>query len=114
MRALLALGLVLIALPAMAGDYPAEWNPPAKFDRPFHGETAIRKLHPKHIEPACKRLYSHYGMESPDTPGCAVLTNFGSRCYIIVIDRPFGGTTPEAVIRHEVGHCNGWPADHPE
>jgi hypothetical protein len=25
----------------------------------------------------------------------------------------FDGLSYEIVLRHEVGHCNGWPGDHP-
>ena len=26
----------------------------------------------------------------------------------------FSGYTSEIVVRHEIGHCNGWPPDHPQ
>src|SRR5215470_6323000 len=36
--------------------------------------------------------------------GCAIVK--GGKCYVARLDVP-------GVKRHELGHCNGWPKDHP-
>jgi hypothetical protein len=37
-------------------------------------------------------------------------------CRIVIANKEIieaAGYTYEAVMRHEIGHCNGWPGDHP-
>jgi hypothetical protein len=37
-------------------------------------------------------------------------------CQIVIANKEIleaHGYTYEAVMRHEIGHCNGWPGDHP-
>jgi hypothetical protein len=36
--------------------------------------------------------------------GCAIVKD--GKCYVARLDVP-------GVKRHELGHCNGWPKDHP-
>src|SRR5262249_53188499 len=41
---------------------------------------------------------------------------YADRCEIWISDRwayEAVGVTRNMVIRHELGHCNGWPDDHP-
>jgi hypothetical protein len=47
--------------------------------------------------------------------GCAHRHPTGRECLIILApdaDIVAAGQQPWAVRRHEIGHCNGWPADH--
>ena len=46
--------------------------------------------------------------------GCSEFHPFENRCIIVMIDKPSLGVSPEAVLRHEIGHCNGWPSNHPD
>ena len=115
MRALAAAVLsAFCATSALANPDRAEWNPPARFDHPFSGKLVVRRLPQPEVIAACRDLVR--GLASVAVTyrqrGCARLRD--GRCTIIMIDRPFRGTRPEAVLRHEVGHCNGWPADHPQ
>src|SRR5262249_3356303 len=45
--------------------------------------------------------------------GCAAATD-PHLCHIYLGPRPsWTGLTRNIVLRHEMGHCSGWPADHP-
>jgi hypothetical protein len=91
----------------------AEWNPPARYDVPFPGAMHVYRMHPREVPAACGNLFARYGLNIQTGPmqrGCAAYE--GNKCEIVTIDRPAYGTTPEAVLRHERGHCNGWGADH--
>lgn len=39
-----------------------------------------------------------------------------AECRVIILAdaviEALGFTTPEFVLRHEIAHCNGWPATH--
>lgn len=102
--------VLLMCSPALAGK--AEWNPPARFDHAYSGKLSIVRLPPKLVRKHCDNVLAKLGLgrATPTQKGCAVQDK-GS-CKIWVIDRPMWGTTTRAVIRHEMGHCNGWPGDH--
>ena len=45
--------------------------------------------------------------------GCAATTD-PHICHVFLGPRPsWTGLTRNIVLRHEMGHCSGWPADHP-
>ena len=47
--------------------------------------------------------------------GCSWAANDKHPCLIVVGDEPTlikWGWTRNIVLRHEIGHCNGWPQDH--
>jgi hypothetical protein len=93
----------------------AEWNPPPQYDHEFPGKTEVTLLHPRDVPSACRKMFRDGGHKIAVTQqqrGCAI--RYGKVCKIIAIDRPRYGTTPEAVIRHERGHCNGWHHSHPD
>lgn len=56
--------------------------------------------------------------------GCAMVYKNPARCVVFIPDKsfpnyawPVGGVLivePGHVLEHELGHCNGWPADHPK
>ncbi len=101
--------------PTALADGSTIWNPPARYDHKFDGKQTILRMPQTEVMEACRRLFEDAGLEievSPTQKGCAVFK--GSDGTIIVIDRPYKGVTPEAVIRHERGHLNGWPSDHPD
>lgn len=89
--------------------------PPAEFDRAYAGwlkvervktEDEVIKVCPKTwfpIKLGCSYQYGTRGKDGYD------------HCKIIMVaDEVIKkvGYTPELVYRHEIGHCNGWPADH--
>jgi hypothetical protein len=105
--------LVLTGGPTTHEDGSVTWNPPERYDRPFDGKETIRLLPQPEVVEACRELFEQAGLDIEVTlkqMGCAVYK--GKNGTIIAIDKPFNGVTPEAVIRHERGHLNGWGADH--
>jgi hypothetical protein len=44
---------------------------------------------------------------------CAKHIDGGDRCLVYMIKEELLQWTREIVLRHEIGHCNGWPGDHP-
>lgn len=120
MKRLLALAVALvISTPATASDAEwadGAWNPPARYDHAFTGKLIIRRLPQKQVVKACARMFVKYRIAAKGYPGqrgCAV-TLGGNSCLVVMIDRKYKQSTPKAVFRHEVAHCNGWQASHPE
>lgn len=112
----LALVALLISTPALAGKHDASWNPPARFDNAYTGKLTVHYLPQKQVVVACANLFAKYKVEAKTTfaqRGCAAITGKTS-CTVIVIEKIYALATPKAVLRHELGHCNGWPANHPD
>lgn len=100
----------------MAGKNDAEWNPPARFDHAYPGKLTVIRLPQKQVVAACAKLFAQYKVAATSSlvqRGCSAVTSATS-CTVVLIDKPFALATPKAVLRHELGHCNGWPASHPD
>ncbi len=109
------MAMYLASDPVTHADGSVTWNPPTRFDHEFDGLETIRKLPQSEVMEACRKLFDDAGLDVEVTvtqKGCAVFK--GSNGTIIVVDKPYRGVTPEAAIRHERGHLNGWPSDHPD
>jgi hypothetical protein len=95
------------ATPAVAQNSSA--IPPPEYDFPFKGKLTIERTSYQHVvRQNCS--YSPF----PYLLGCARLR--GEECYILMMDDAFLNKMnypPEIVLRHEMGHCNGWPAHRP-
>lgn len=99
---------VTSALPSVERTF---WNPPARFDHPYHGRLIIKRIPQDRIVKACSALLSPLGIPAHmNQRGCSYEIN--KHCTVYIINRPYHGTTPQAVLRHEIGHCNGWNASH--
>jgi len=105
--------LTLSTTSAVANDL-AEWNPPSQYDRPYHGQLIERSLSPHLVDGACQSLFAKHGFKSigGKMRGCAYHKD--NTCWIIYINKQHGKSSPAAVRRHEIGHCNGWQANHSE
>lgn len=93
----------------------ATWDPPERYTGEYYGILKIEMARPERVERKCRRLFDKHGRDWPTYKkqrGCAVTD--GKTCWIISADRPVYGTTPTAILRHELGHCNGWEPHHPE
>ena len=115
MRVLLVALLLFGCSSAFAGVNDPTWNPPRRFDHAFAGKLTIKRLPQREVERACRALFVKYKMSVRSLTnwrGCSHPVSRRS-CIIIVVNKTFMGATPQAVIRHETGHCNGWPANHP-
>jgi hypothetical protein len=94
--------IVAAAGPAIAQD---RGLPPALYDRPYKGRVSVEVVTDRvALRAACKGVSM--------TADACVLAPFGAdgHCRIVVTKRHAGN---ELLMRHEYGHCNGWPSDHP-
>jgi hypothetical protein len=103
---LAAIGLLAITYPAQAQNV----IPPVEYDHPFAGEVKIwRSSDQDYIKSKCPPSLFPYHL------GCGGRRSNGE-CHILMADdatiRKHNWTT-EIVLRHEISHCNGWPAHHP-
>ncbi|MGO8242938.1 hypothetical protein [Rhizobium johnstonii] len=113
----LFLAASMLAAPSLstAGLHDREWNPPARYDHAYSGKLLLQKLPQAKVQKACQWLFARYGLKDTTSfqqHGCAKA--FPESCIVITIDKTYMGATPAAVLRHELGHCNGWSGDHPE
>ena len=78
--------------------------PPLQYDYPFPGPIVI--THRPTLEGICASKLS-----------CACATRVAYVCQIFVSDdkvlKSLGCKFDGRTLRHEIGHCNGWPSDHP-
>jgi hypothetical protein len=104
---------ILAVIVLLAMTWPA-WGqnviPPEEYDHAFNGEVKIwREASQEVIKSKCPASIFPYHL------GCGGKRANGE-CHILMADDAtikHYGWTPEIVLRHEVGHCNGWPVNHP-
>jgi len=90
--------------------------PPPQYDHPYAGELIINRVGPE-VGVALSCPTANF------VTGRAIACNLRTigpgpkeRCEIfIAADSVIAsvGLTFDLVLRHEIGHCNGWPGDHP-
>jgi hypothetical protein len=81
-------------------DPPDEW-----LNKRFDGYIEYSALEPDHLARTCSALVGKY-----EPWGCALLS--GGYCQVIY-NKDLPAEVLEALIRHEVAHCHGWPRYHP-
>jgi hypothetical protein len=90
--------------------------PPVEYDHPYSGKLLVVTISKRDL---LQFLCSNDKVLDPrkprvcDAKGCSTMLacapNNGTSCMIVLGP---GTWTDERVLRHEIGHCNGWPADH--
>ena len=92
--------------------------PPKEYDHPYAG-LGIGKLEIIYAESQdeVRRLCPGSVFPKAGAYGCAhsEYTGYAGGCKIIVApaaDMNWAGIWMALTIRHEIAHCNGWPADH--
>jgi hypothetical protein len=84
--------------------YLNELEPPAQFNHPYSGPVVERVMPVAQVRALCT---SKGG--SAKGVACSWVSN--GTCYIVL---PNDEQAPVSTYRrHEIAHCNGWPADHP-
>ncbi len=84
--------------------YLAELEPPAQYDHPYAGQVVERVMPVADARPFCISM-------GADPRGVACSWQMNGTCYIIL---PNDEQAPVSTYRrHEIAHCNGWPANHP-
>lgn len=83
--------------------------PPPEFDHAYKGKLVItRAKDVTEVQKLCARVFPIPSI------ACAYFVTGG--CWIIIAPDSVitaAGWTPDIVRRHEIAHCNGWPAGHP-
>lgn len=118
MNRLLTTGIVLLGLlsSAQAGKEDPTWDPPRRHNHPYNGELIEYRVPQPQVVDLCKkivRMASGTWQVTDNQHGCAVQVGH-DRCIIVYVNQTFMAATPEAVRRHELGHCNGWSSAHPK
>jgi hypothetical protein len=79
--------------------------PPAIYDHPFSGELLIKRVPRDEANRMCN---AYVISRTGSVAGCSY--SMGNRCVVIISTDSL--YDKEAVLRHEIAHCNGWPGDH--
>lgn len=110
MKATFGLFLAFLASPAFAS------MPPKEYDHPYAGVIVEHKVAYGDANATCdaiaaRRKETRSGFA---TYGCAFTSRKG-KCEIVVSYDPTGRDKKmlSNTRKHERGHCNGWPASHP-
>lgn len=84
--------------------------PPVEFDHAYDGPVEVVDVPTeKRLRQLCGFEHTH---EGSNVIGCAARLSNLCRIYLGPIPQR-SGTTYNINLRHELGHCNGWPGDHP-
>ncbi len=107
-------GMILLSSTAAhSGPDDPEWNPPARYDHAYSGKLVLRKLPQQQLRAACDELFIRNHLKIRATAGMRGCSVHGDgRCEVLTIDKIYRRATPQAAFRHEIGHCNGWLANH--
>jgi hypothetical protein len=95
----------------------AKTLPPAEFDFPFNGTLLVIELDTE----AELRHWCGWGLgyrENVRLHACIPEgVNYPADCTVLRLSdqamRRLYNRSSNLTMRHELGHCNGWPADHP-
>ncbi|HWM46932.1 MAG TPA: hypothetical protein VNR11_08470 [Xanthobacteraceae bacterium] len=85
--------------------------PPAVYDQPYKGRLEVKQGSLAQVEHICHTMEGI--VSSYRALGCA--KKFPGACFVM-IPRIGGKVTAHMqaqIRRHEIAHCNGWPAHHP-
>jgi hypothetical protein len=85
--------------------------PPAVYDHAYTGRLAVQQGTMAQIEHYCHTMH---GIVSPHQAlGCAKIGEH--RCFVVIprIGGQITASIQAQIRRHEIAHCNGWPANHP-
>ncbi len=110
LRLLIALA-ILAPSAALAGNNACQWNPPASYSgKPTSPYKIVRLSQPK-VQQICEKGLRALGLTvEKDYRGCALP---GKTWKVYVVRGGYKCATEAAIVRHELGHVSGWPANHP-
>ena len=84
--------------------YAARLEPPARYDHPYNGRVVERVVPKAEVPSLCMPM-------GADLLAAACSLESNGTCSIVL---PSDGRAPVSTFRrHEIAHCNGWPANHP-
>ena len=82
--------------------------PPPEYDHEYEGDLTIK------IVSTVEQLKILCRVDNPKLLACSFHNN--KSCLVIMVDDSVmrhRGWSTGMLLRHERGHCNGWPGDHP-
>jgi len=119
MKKLLLTGVATLLLAtgtAQAGKFSTflTSKPPAEYDKPYMGELMIRRMA---TEQDMRNAFPKAPFKTnAQSHAPAISFHNETRCEVFIVsDRTLKalGMNYALTLRHELAHCNGWPADHP-
>jgi hypothetical protein len=89
--------------------------PPKQYDMPYTGQLRLWDVaSQERMREICPS--SHWGDGGVNSAlGCAKVFTSLNKCDIYIVNKDVmkqAKTAYSSVLRHELAHCNGWPADH--
>jgi hypothetical protein len=81
--------------------------PPIEYDYPYTGKLTIERV-------TSEQLMARCSAATAISLGCAF--SGSGNCFVLLVDDTSIkalGWTYDLLLRHELAHCNGWPAYHP-
>jgi len=95
--------------------------PPSEYDHPYTGELLIIEVEKQQTLIDNCPGYHDIRAEAPNFPAMACAFGWGKRCVVLTASKDqipwfqmiHKSYSYENILRHEIGHCNGWPGDHP-
>lgn len=87
--------------------FSAPLTPPARYDHPFTGALIVHRIDRSNVWAECSRN-GEQAMRK-DAAGCAF--HEGTTCTIYLATKTRRAPL-DAILRHEIAHCNGWGANH--
>jgi hypothetical protein len=94
--------------PEEKGVWMWSWPPPAEYDIPYSGVLMLQRMSIDQLHRVCPNR---------QTLACSFKKIGNAGCLIIMPPDEYieqhSRQDPNKVFRHELGHCNGWPGDHP-
>lgn len=86
-------------------------EPPVIYSHPFPGKVIELRLSADDVHDVCRWPTQKPSQQSQTRiTGCAFLHRDDLCIIVMPIDMPEPRLS--ALRRHEIAHCNGWPADH--
>jgi hypothetical protein len=83
--------------------------PPVEYDHPYKGKLTVETVATRaQLQGVCAAAQAW-------SLACAFPSADFSSCRIVIVDDKIireMGWWREAIMRHEIGHCNGWGSDH--
>lgn len=112
----------MVSASQYAAPHNGKWNPPPRFDKPWEGKLVVQYLEKHSLIAVCTRRLRSVGISynapyNASLRGCSVkYEDEPETCYVWINEElpqyPLSVTTRKDVERHEIGHCQGWNAEH--
>jgi hypothetical protein len=85
--------------------------PPAIYDHAYTGALSVRQGSLAQVEHYCHTM--HGIVSTYRALGCSKVE--AHSCFLMIpsVGGPVTASIQSQIRRHELAHCNGWPADHP-